>query len=259
MQQESTQLKRRKDGRFTRGQKAHNESDLQNLVRLGQTFGNWQVINSSAKRLGGYRYVEVLCLSCQTKGWKSYDNLKAGKSASCLKCNGKKNTKYHNRFEYLIEKRGHAARQRCQNPKSPEYPNYGGRGIEFRFKDIEHYVNYVKSLPNADPALEIDRIDNMGHYEEGNIRWVTSSENRKNTRRNRMVEHEGNFYVFKDFVKQFTDLGMATALRYIRQGFTPEELRRIVQNRESGRPSLRHLRSEGGELLHGCYDNPIYV
>ena len=29
-----------------------------------------------------------------------------------------------------------AAKQRCTNPHDPQYPNYGGRGIEFRFGSV---------------------------------------------------------------------------------------------------------------------------
>jgi hypothetical protein len=38
----------------------------------------------------------------------------------------------------------------------------------------------------ADRGMEIDRIDNNGHYEPGNLRWATASLNVSNTRKRRI-------------------------------------------------------------------------
>jgi len=67
--------------------------------------------------------------------------------------------------------------ERCYNPKQKEYKNYGGRGIIVCNKwrnDFKEYYDYVISLENAmEPGLSIDRKDNDGNYEPGNLRWVT--------------------------------------------------------------------------------------
>lgn len=203
--------------------------------------------------------MEVECLLCHAVAWKSYDNLKAKKSSSCPACSYITNRKYSTKLELAAAERGGAAKSRCRNERDAGYSIYGGRGIEFRFDSIEEYVRYVVSLPNANIALEVDRIDNMGHYKVGNLRWISRHDNLRNTRRNRWVEYENTSYVLYDFVRNFTDLSLATANRYLMQGYTPSELRRIVQTRESGRPSIRHYRCERGEQLRGCYDDPIYV
>lgn len=72
---------------------------------------------------------------------------------------------------------------RCNNPKNKYYKYYGGRGIEFRFKNADEFVNYVIKKLQIDPhGLDIDRINNDGHYEPGNIRLVTHKENMQNRR-----------------------------------------------------------------------------
>lgn len=76
--------------------------------------------------------------------------------------------------------------QRCHNPNNDFYQYYGSRGIELRFDDFESF--YLWSFENGyRRGLEIDRIDNDGHYEPSNCRWVTHKENMSNTRRARRL------------------------------------------------------------------------
>ena len=60
---------------------------------------------------------------------------------------------------------------RCENPNNPSYPNYGGRGIKFLFTSFSDWLNALGPKPNG--TYSVDRIDNMGHYEVGNVRWAT--------------------------------------------------------------------------------------
>lgn len=73
-----------------------------------------------------------------------------------------------------------AARHRCQQPKSQAYARYGGRGIEFRFTSYRDFIQEIGYKP--DPSYELDRIDNNGHYESGNVRWVSRQVNAINRR-----------------------------------------------------------------------------
>lgn len=81
------------------------------------------------------------------------------------------------------------AKTRCTNPKVKHYPRYGGRGIEFRFASYEDFLHTVGRRPTPDHSL--DRIDVNGHYEKGNVRWATATEQARNTRRNRYVTIDG--------------------------------------------------------------------
>jgi hypothetical protein len=72
------------------------------------------------------------------------------------------------------------ARSRCQRKSHPRYADWGGRGIEFRFDSFEEF--YVELGPKPSPKHSVDRIDNEGHYEKGNVRWATPIEQRNNRR-----------------------------------------------------------------------------
>jgi len=75
----------------------------------------------------------------------------------------------------------HNAQQRCTNKNGREYHNYGGRGIEFRFESFEEFFAAVGPKPT--PQHSLDRWpDNNGHYEVGNLRWATPTDQLRNTR-----------------------------------------------------------------------------
>lgn len=73
---------------------------------------------------------------------------------------------------------------RCENPNAINYERYGERGIKCKFTSIEDFRNYIVNELQIDPRnLTIDRINNNGHYEKGNIRFITQAENNKNKRK----------------------------------------------------------------------------
>lgn len=73
-----------------------------------------------------------------------------------------------------------AARARCIHPTHYAWKNYGGRGIEFRFTSFPQFLAHIGLRPS--PRHTLDRIDNKGHYEIGNVRWATWEEQAANRR-----------------------------------------------------------------------------
>lgn len=97
--------------------------------------------------------------------------------------------------EYLVWK---TMRARCENPRDPGFPRYGGRGIKVcsRWSD---YAAFIADMgPRPSPRHSIDRIDNDRGYEPGNCRWATPAEQSRNTSRNIWVEIDGERLVLKD-------------------------------------------------------------
>ena len=86
-------------------------------------------------------------------------------------------------------------KDRCLNPKSSNYPDYGGRGIKVYepwVADFMAFYNYVGPKPT--PWHSLDRYpDNSGNYEPGNVRWATKLQQTQNRRPCKTGPAHGNF------------------------------------------------------------------
>jgi hypothetical protein len=83
---------------------------------------------------------------------------------------------------------------RCLNPKSKDYPNYGGRGIQLSpaFAEFSLFKEWALTHGYSE-GLTIDRIDNDGDYSPENCRWITRAENigkSNKTRIKRLIKNE---------------------------------------------------------------------
>lgn len=115
-------------------------------------------------------------------------------------------------------------KKRCTNPKSNEYHNYGGRGIKISEKWINSFQNFFDDVGDIPfPNAQIDRIDNDGNYELGNIRWSTVEENQRNKRNNHLVTYKGETMCVADWAVR---LGIKSSILFARlskPSYTVEE------------------------------------
>ena len=75
---------------------------------------------------------------------------------------------------------------RCYNPGSPDYRDYGARGIRVcpQWHDVAKFIAWIEvNLGPRPDGMSLDRIDNDGNYEPGKVRWATAREQRRNQRR----------------------------------------------------------------------------
>lgn len=93
-----------------------------------------------------------------------------------------------------------AAKARCQCPTHHAYDLYGGRGIEFRFKSFQEFVEHLGPRPSLKHTL--DRIDSNGHYEPGNVRWATWKQQGANKRSNRYITFQGRTQTVSDWARE---------------------------------------------------------
>jgi hypothetical protein len=79
-------------------------------------------------------------------------------------------------------------KQRCFNKSRTGYENWGGRGITMHGPWINNFELFYSDLmaeigPRPSLRHTLDRKDNDGNYEPGNLRWATYEEQAANRRK----------------------------------------------------------------------------
>ncbi len=152
---------------------------------IGQRFGRL-LVQSRSPRTDG-RNVFWFCLCACGKLTEVFTGqLRSGmsKSCGCLArelASARETT--HGCSDSKIYLVWQAMKNRCYNPKQRAYPYYGGRGIKVcdRWRNSFEAFMADVGLPPTDKH-QIDRINNNGNYEPGNVKWSTRSEQMLNRR-----------------------------------------------------------------------------
>lgn len=79
---------------------------------------------------------------------------------------------------------------RCRNPRTKHYKDYGGRGIVVCAR-WSLFENFFADMGSAPAGMTLDRENNDGNYEPNNCRWATPVEQARNTRRNVFIDVDG--------------------------------------------------------------------
>lgn len=141
------------------------------------------IIETSASRVKCNKVKSCGCLHKETSSINGQNNIKHGLTSS-----GIKPPRLYNIWRDI--------KARCYNKNSINYKDYGGRGIimcdEWK-NDFQSF--YTWSISNGyQDNLQINRIDNNGHYEINNCNWITSLENSNNKRNNK-------YYIFNNKIQ----------------------------------------------------------
>lgn len=140
----------------------------------------------------------------------------------------------------LLYKTWLSMRGRCANAAQADYARYGGRGITVcaRWDDFEAFRDDVGPRPS--PAHSLDRIDNNGNYEPGNVRWATAAEQGRNKRNNVRLSLNGETLLLAEWEAR-TGISAKILDHRIRRGWSAE--RALTQTPSHSRRNIPHARS----------------
>lgn len=166
------------------------------LVFIGEKYGRWTVLAEAESMRDGHRTVECRC-DCGTVRVVAASDLKSGSSRSCgclRRDTAARRKTTHGATaggkrcpEYMVWK---GMIQRCTNPNRNSYKQYGGRGIRVCAAWLS-FPAFLKDVGPRHAGTTLDRKDNDGNYEPGNVRWATRQMQARNTRRTRIVVYGG--------------------------------------------------------------------
>lgn len=94
-------------------------------------------------------------------------------------------------------------RSRCNCPSDTGYAAYGAKGIRVCNR-WDKFENFLADMgPRPSPKHTLDRIESRGHYEPGNCRWATYSEQNMNRSNTVRIPHDGETLTVPEWAKRF--------------------------------------------------------
>lgn len=154
---------------------------MSNVARItGEKFGRLRVISRNGSNKRGLARWMCEC-DCGRTLTVDGSALRNGNTTSCgcsmEKSNGeaKSRTTEYSCWESMIS--------RCENKNNKYWHNYGGRGITIDQRWRRNFLEFLKDVGRR-PGKEysLDRINNDGNYEPGNVRWATRKQQGQNRR-----------------------------------------------------------------------------
>jgi len=197
---------------------------LNNLkMMVGQSLNSFIILEIEIKegRDAADTPVKVICNVCNTETILNYNKLRS----PCKTCKDKEKS-YANLPERDILR---GMIDRCYNAKNKAFKYYGGRGIKvcdewLGENGFDKFYAHIGPRPIVEGIkYTIDRINNDGHYEPGNVRWATYEQQANNTRANRKITLNGETKNFGQWAKDLENISPSTVRYRLESGKTVEE------------------------------------
>lgn len=200
----------------------------------GMKFDRLTVMGDVGKRTKGNGIMWKCICDCGNEVYvRTYSLGKDVKSCGCLRnekliqrstTHGKKYTRVYREWKNI--------KQRCLNPKLPDYKYYGARGITICpewANDFQNFYDWAMANGYSD-ALTIDRIDNNKNYSPDNCRWVDRLTQSNNTRKNHNLTFNNKTQTISMWARE-TGILSSTICYRVNHGWSVEEALTIpIQN-----------------------------
>ena len=173
------------------------KTTIHRTTEAGQRYGRLVAIEAAEPGItpGGKSYSRWLCrCDCGAEQIVQQASLRAGRTQSCG-CLQRESTLNahldHGASKTALYRLWVMMKQRCTNPKSSGFPHYGGRGISVCKRWVNSFTDFATDVGPRPYGFTLERINNNGNYEPGNVRWASRAEQAANTRKNVFVEWQG--------------------------------------------------------------------
>jgi len=176
----------------------------------GQRFGRLTVIKQGEYYIcpaNGYRYVQWFCkCDCGNERTVRTCALRSGDTQSCG-CIAKeiliKRNTTHNKYHSRLHSIWSNMKNRCSNPNSKRYKDYGGRGITVCEEWKENFENFYNwAVQNGyEKELTLDRVDTNKGYNQENCRWATYQTQANNTRTNKYIVYKKETHTLAEWCR----------------------------------------------------------
>lgn len=165
---------------------------------VGLKFGTLTVLSEILERnKNGHILYNVKC-DCGKAKQVLGASLRNGLSRSCNKCYLLTGT--HGMWKSREFKIWGSMKDRCTNPNSLNYKNYGGRGIVVCKEWLNDFSQFYKDMGDSG-NLTIDRIDVNGNYEPSNCRWTDMKVQSRNKTNNVRFTHNGETLCVSEWIE----------------------------------------------------------
>jgi len=125
--------------------------------------------------------------------------------------------------------------QRCVNPRSPSYKNYGARGIRV-CKQWKSFEAFIADMGDRPRGYTLERRDNDKGYSKGNCYWATMKAQSVNKRTNRIVEFRGKRQTLSQWAEEL-GVSWSNLRQRARLGWSVEKMLTTPVKSRKSRPS----------------------
>ena len=222
----------------------HRHGSFSTDVKGIDTMTQYIQLSRNAHNLAGLRFGRLLVLGAISGGSRVYwhcrcdcgnevnvraDRLRHNVTKSCgcynidatvarLTTHGMTGTRFYFTWRGIVA--------RCTDPNHQAYAQYGGRGIKFYeawLSDPAAFSEYISQLPDSGrKGYTLDRINNDGNYEPGNLRFASMPEQQRNRQNTHNITHQGKTQCLESWADEYGILS-GTLYRRLKLGWPMEK------------------------------------
>jgi hypothetical protein len=203
-----------------KGNRGDRPYDIPEGIKSGDVFGSLVVVEFFGRNR---RYQAIFSVNCECGSTTQVlgTNLKKGNTTHCNAGYHRSKHGMYGSPEYLAWQ-SMKARAISDRPRLARY--YKSRGITICQEWIESFLLFYSHIgPMPTTGMQVDRINNDGNYEPGNVRWATPKEQMRNTRMTRMLTIEGLTKPQIQWAEE-SRLSISTLSYRVRRGWPESEL-----------------------------------